>query len=203
MVMKTDYVDPNPALVALLDMDGTVVDYDGQMRSDLEKLQGPEEAPYIPGPGDHPPHIEARMDLIKSQVMWWYNLPGHQPGFRVVGLLRERGFRIHVLTKGPYRTLGAWTEKVRWVREHLPFANVSITDDKSLTYGAVLVDDWIPYVEGWLEYRPRGLVIMPAHTWNEGFSHPQVIRFTGTPENVEEVGNRLDMVVQRISDRVR
>jgi len=189
-------------LIALVDMDGTIANYDKQMREDLEQLKAPEEPDYTPVPGvEPPPHIEARMNLIKARPMWFRNLPGYRPGFQIVDMLRKRDFRLVVLTKGPHRTVSAWTEKVAWCRELIPDASVTVTDDKSLTYGAVLVDDFVPYAEAWLKHRPRGLVIMPAHPWNEGFTHPQVVRFTGTPENIQEVAARLDAVVERLQKR--
>lgn len=56
--------------------------------------------------------------------------------------------------------------------------------DKGGTYGRVLVDDYPKYVKDWLKHRPRGLVIMPAHSYNEGFTHPNVIRHDGTNNNL-------------------
>jgi hypothetical protein len=56
----------------------------------------------------------------------------------------------------------------------------------------VLVDDYPPYVQRWLAWRPRGRVIMPAHAWNAGFSHPNVLRYAG--DNLEEVRMVLDQI---------
>jgi len=71
-----------------------------------------------------------------------------------------------------------------------------------MVYGRALVDDWPPYVEAWLEYRPRGLVIMPDRPWNQGFSHPNVVRALGDPEsgrntNKEEIITRLQHAAER------
>jgi hypothetical protein len=66
---------------------------------------------------------------------------------------------------------------------------VTITHDKGLVYGAVLVDDWPDYILKWLEHRPRGLVIMPAHDHNAGFTHHNVVRYDGT--NIDEVKARM------------
>jgi hypothetical protein len=68
---------------------------------------------------------------------------------------------------------------------------VTITHDKGIVYGAVLVDDWPEYVTSWLEHRPRGLVIMPAHNHNVGFAHSQVVRYDGT--NLDEVRTRMQI----------
>jgi len=181
-----------PERIALIDMDGTVVDYDGQMKRDLEALRSPNEPPYDAlGPQDHAPHIEARMSVIKRQPGWWRNLPEYPVGMGVVAMLRELGFSLNILTKGPYRTTAAWMEKVDWVRSHIPDAAVTITEDKGLVYGKVLVDDWPPYIQRWLAWRPRGLVIMPDHPWNADFTHPNVIQYDGCKDHREQVYERL------------
>jgi hypothetical protein len=160
------------------------------MKTDLQKLESSEEGhSLILGPGKHPDWLEARMTLIKKQPGWWRNLPELPLGMELVGFLRDLNFSLHVLTKGPYNTTTAWTEKVDWVRKHIPDAQITITERKDLTYGLVLIDDFPGYVKPWLKHRPRGLVIMPAHPWNEDFSHPNVIRYTGT--ETEEVLARL------------
>lgn len=181
-----------PERIALIDLDGTVVDYDGQMKRDLEALRGPTEPPFNAlGPQDQEPHIEARMSVIKRQPGWWRNLPELPSGMELVQMLRELGFSLNILTKGPHRTTSAWAEKVDWVRAHIPDAAVTITEDKGLVYGKVLCDDWPLYIKRWLAWRPRGLVIMPAHPWNAAFSHPNVIRYDGRPEVREQVYDRL------------
>ncbi len=115
--------------------------------------------------------------------------------------LRALGFELHVLTKGPRSTPNAWSEKVEWCAEHLPDANVTVTGDKSLVYGRVLVDDYPPYFTRWLEVRPRGLVVCVAHPWNEGFAkggaqaHPSVLRYDG--ENRAELRQRLARAYER------
>jgi hypothetical protein len=119
----------------------------------------------------------------------------------VVDELRALGFELHVLTKGPRSTPNAWSEKVEWCADHLPDANVTVTGDKSLVYGRVLVDDWPPYFTRWLEARPRGLVVCVAHPWNEGFSpggpqaHANVLRYDGA--NREELRRRLARAYER------
>jgi len=184
---------PVPNRIALIDLDGTVADYDGQMREDLKKLESPEEGEYLSlGPGKHPDYIEARMKLIKKQPGWWKNLPELPRGMELVGFLRALGFSLHVLTKGPYNTTAAWTEKVEWVRKHIPDAQITITEQKGMVWGLLLVDDWPDYILPWLKHRPRGLVIMPAHPWNEGFTHPNVFRYTGAEVNE---------VIERMRDR--
>jgi len=186
-------------LIALIDMDGTVADFDGQMQQDLDAMRAPSEGPYVAAPGDHPPHIEARMRVIKRQPGWWRNLPVYPLGMTIVSLLRRHGFRLNILTKGPFKTTAAWSEKVGWCREHMADASVTITEDKGLVYGKVLVDDWPDYIMRWLEWRPRGLVIMPAHPWNDDFEHPNVIRFDGGHEQLLKIESRIRAIEKAAS----
>jgi hypothetical protein len=65
-----------------------------------------------------------------------------------------------------------------------------------MVYGRVLVDDWIPYGQAWLEWRPRGLLVLPAHAWNAGFEHPNAIRFD-SPVNSAAVLARLIRAFER------
>lgn len=179
--------------VALIDMDGTIADFDGQMRADLRKLASPNEPPVAIGPDDEEPAwLQARKKLIKTQPGWWRNLPKYEPGFEVLDILRELEFTLMVVTKGPWGTHSAWTEKVEWCRQHIPDAAVTITEDKGLVYGKVLVDDWPAYGVRWLEWRPRGLLVVPAHPWNtlDKFPpslHPNIFRYTsGTHRELRE-----------------
>lgn len=182
--------------IALIDMDGTIADYDGQMRRDLDLMRSPGESDVIVGFHDDPPHIEARKNAIKRQPNWWRNLPRLEDGFEIVDALRGYGFKLMILTKGPYNTTSSWTEKVDWCRVHIRDAQITITEDKGLVYGKVLVDDWPPYVTRWLEWRPRGLVIMPDRPWNKDFNHPNVFRYRGDADAAELV-TRLQRIVDQ------
>lgn len=184
--------------IALFDLDGTLADYDGQLRKDLQKIASPAEPPLdsidiFKDKG----YIDARRHMITLQVGWWRKLPRFQLGFDVLEEVKKLGFEIVVLTKGPSSKTHAWAEKVEWCKKHLSdyIQGVTITNDKSLVYGTVLVDDFIPYVESWLGHRPRGLVIMPAHLHNEGYKHPNVVRYDGT--NLDEVIDRLTKAYNR------
>jgi 5'(3')-deoxyribonucleotidase len=171
--------------IALIDLDGTLADYDKALRIALAPLQSPGEPPY--GERDvEQPHIEARRKLIQSQPGFWRGLDPIPLGFHIVDELRARGFSLHVLTKGPQSNPLAWSEKVEWCTRYLPDAVVTVTGDKSLVYGRVLVDDYAPYFMKWLAVRPRGLVLCVAHAWNEDFAvggpraQPNIIRYDGT-----------------------
>lgn len=189
--------------VALIDLDGTCADYSGVMKERMRALQAPEEEPYIDrltlgGPrGAEPSHIEARRKLVQRIPGFWRDLPRIELGFEVVDLLREIGFDLHVLTKGPLKCASAWSEKVEWCQRHLPDALVSVSTDKSLVYGRVLVDDWPDYFEKWLEVRPRGLVVAIAHPWNADVIDPRVFRYDGT--NRDELKRRLTVAYERPS----
>jgi hypothetical protein len=137
------------------------------------------------------------MKLIKSRGEWWENLPKFQLGFDILEVLRDLGFYISVLTQGPRENAVAWSHKLSWCLKNIPDLDVTITRNKGLVYGKVLVDDYPLYIEGWLKYRRRGLVIMPAHFWNKDFTHPQVIRYDGS--NIDEVKRALEIVKNRKS----
>ena len=171
--------------IALVDMDGTLCDYASAMYRDMLALASPEEREKISNmltldveAAYNTGYLKARMDLIKRQPEWWYNLEKLPQGFKVVNMLRTLGFKLTVLTRGPRKLSAAWEQKHRWCLQNLPDADISIVSNKASHYGRVLVDDWIPYVDPWLTHRKNGTVIMPAQPWNEGYSHPQVIRHT-------------------------
>lgn len=177
--------------IALVDLDGTVADYDGAMRKYQRRLQAPGEPPYMGryAGEEEPPHIEARRKLIQSRPGFWRNLKPITHGFRVVGMMQDLGFSLYVLTKGPMGTPGAWSEKCEWCAQYMPGSIVTITGDKSVVYGRVLYDDFSPYFLPWLQKRPRGLVVCNAHPWNESFKpggadeHPNVFRYHGSDDD--------------------
>jgi len=186
-------------LVALVDLDGTLANYDKAIIEGLEKLRGPDEPVILPCFGAEPPHIKARVKVIRAEPGWWENLEPIPLGFKVLELLRKYGFCLNILTKGPWSNSNAWTEKVRWCRKYVPDAAISITENKSLVYGKILMDDYIPYVEGWLEYRPRGLVIMPEQPWNIGYEHPNVIRLNN--KTLHDVEIRIVDLLEKIGSK--
>lgn len=185
----------NPDNIALIDLDGTVADFDAAMRREEGLLRSPHEVNYDGRHDDVPAYVEARRTLIKNQPGFWRDLAPIHLGMDVVEMVRRVGFALHVLTKGPRRSVNAWTEKAEWSQKYLPDAAVTITQDKSLVYGRVLVDDWPPYFNGWLKVRPRGLVIAVAQPWNGDVSHPNVIRYDG--KNYEQVRDALKEAYDR------
>lgn len=180
--------------IALFDLDGTLADFDGAMRRDMDLIKSPEEPSFADvDEKNMPPHIITRRRLIKKQPGWWLSLERFQLGFDVFDLADRLGFRRMILSKAPdpNKSPNAWSEKALWCAKHVPGTPITLSDDKGMVYGKVLVDDWPPYVESWLSHRPRGLVIMPAHRWNEGkfVDDPRVLRYDGS--NLSEVEDRL------------
>jgi 5'(3')-deoxyribonucleotidase len=182
-------------LVAQIDLDGTLANYNKAILEGLERLRGPDEDIFLPNFGEEPEHIKNRLRAIRDKPGWWRELEPIPLGFKVLDILRKYGFNLNILTKGPWSNSASWTEKVDWCRKYVPDAAITITENKSNVYGKILMDDYIPYVEGWLEFRPRGLVIMPALPWNEGFEHPNVIRLT--ENNLHDVEIRVVEVVEK------
>lgn len=190
--------------IALFDMDGTLFDYEGKLLTELNAMRSPKESEFtllnLHGTSRFDERwLTCRIDTIKRVPGFWRSLDKFKLGWDIHEMATEIGFDIHILTKGPYRNTPAWTEKVECIRHHLPDATVHITEDKSIHYGRVLVDDWPDYVLPWLENRPRGLVIMPAHHYNAGFSHPNVVRYDG--DNRHEVKGRLRAAFDRESGK--
>lgn len=178
--------------IALIDLDGTLADFDGAMAEKLSSLRSPGEDPALEVYGQEKhPWLEARRDAIKARPGFWRSLARIPDGFAVLEMIRQVGFEIHILTKGPTKTTSAWTEKVEWCQAHVPGVPITVTLDKGLVYGRVLFDDWPPYIERWLAWRPRGLVIMLDHPWNQGFEHPNVFRYKRLNDRHQELYGKL------------
>jgi len=185
----------NDSSLALVDMDSTLCDYVGTLHKKLNQLAGTIAGREL---SIHADECQDLVDLIKKQPGFWRELPPIDLGFQIVNMLSVAKFDIHILTKGPYRTTSAWTEKVEWCRKHMPGTPVTITEHKGMMYGKVLVDDWPLYCQAWLKWRPRGLVIMPAFDYNEGFDklYPgQVIRATSS--NMDELEAAIQVAAER------
>ena len=188
-------------LIALIDMDGTVADFDGQMTADLQSLTSPAEKGLVTDPSDaeDPAWLKARKRMIKTQPGWWRNLPTYAPGLEILRVLLDEDFDLMVLSKGPFEATQAWSEKAEWCRKNLPGVPVTVTEDKGLVYGKVLVDDWPAYGIRWLDWRPRGLLIVPAHRWNTLDKYPaklhrNIIRYTGGQEQRDQIASRLRVI---------
>jgi len=155
--------------VALVDMDGTLCDFHGQLERDLDRVLGKERDRLTAAP------LRQIEYLIRGQTGWYRNLQPIQFGFAIVGMLKSIGFRIMIVTKSSKESKNAWSEKAAWIAEHLPDADITVTMDKGLLYGKVLVDDYPAHFTRWMEHRPRGKVVMPVQPWNKDVaSHPNL-----------------------------
>jgi hypothetical protein len=183
--------------IALIDLDGTLIDYKSDLKRDLLKLKGPDE-PESWEDDKEPKYIKARMDLIRASSDWWENLTPLQRGLDVVLVMRQLGFRIVVCTQGPKKNAEAWKGKMLWVQKNLIYpTDIIITRDKGLIYGNVLMDDYPGYITNWLKHRPRGLVIMPAHDYNKDFAHKNVIRDDGSVNATVAIQKALQEILKR------
>ena len=183
--------------VALFDMDGTLADYYGRFMSDLSTICSPEEKVYTYNDIDKHPYLKQRKLFITNQPGWWLNLPQLPLGFQILDICEKIGYEIMILTKGPWGRDNAWTEKLMWCNRYLPGRQITITMDKSLTYGRVLVDDYPEYALNWLEHRPRGLVVMPKSQACEGFSHKNVVICDNSHSSICEVTEKLILAFER------
>lgn len=178
--------------IVLFDMDDTLFDHNGQLIRDLEKLSNPSE-PKLTESNlfKLPQYIRERTFRIREKKEWWANLPRFQLGWDIWNLTEELDYSREILTKANLKNPAMWMGKVECIVKNMGDRTpLTITSSsKSRHYGRVLVDDFPEYCSNWLNYRPRGLVIMPAHEYNKHFSHPQLIRYDGT--NLEEVREAL------------
>jgi len=182
--------------VALFDLDGTLCDYDSAMLKSMNAIRAPSEPEIKHVPQDGiPPFMQARIDLICADELWWENMPPLAAGFDILMVARDLGYRPMILTQGPKRNPYAWSGKKRWVDRNIGVnVDITITRDKGLVYGKVMVDDYPKYILRWLQWRKNGLVIMPPNEGNKDFKHPQVIRYDCSeklPEIHEAMKKRL------------
>ena len=181
--------------IALFDMDGTLCDYDKGLLSELNGMKS-ESEPFLTSLRSLPDYAKRRADLIRSSSSWWETLEKFQLGWDVLEIAKNLNFRIMILTQGPRRNPESWKGKKKWIDNYLgPDTEVTITRDKGIVYGKVMVDDYPEYIERWLSWRDRGLVIMPANEGNKGYKHPQVIRYDGT--NLDRVTKGMALVRDR------
>lgn len=180
--------DFNASKIALFDMDETLVDFQGVLRERLLQMKSPQED-FPTDLWNMPDYWYERAQAIKKEPGFWRSLPKKAWGWQVLKICQEIGFDIHILTKGPTTGSRAWSEKVDWVHEHMPFATLHITEDKRIAYGRVFVDDYKPFMEIWLKHRPRGLGVV-NYEWN----HPQIVSIHN---GMNEVQNRLQKAFDR------
>jgi hypothetical protein len=174
-----------PGPVALIDLGDTLCECTPALRAVLARRRRSGE-PNEDESQLAAPHLEARRREVLCAPGFWRGLAPRASGFSLLQLVRECGFLVYVLTKGPDDAPWVWGDKVSWCRAHLPGVGVIVTDDKSRVHGDVLVDDWLPYVESWQRQWPKGLAIVPAQPWNAQVQEgPSLLRDAG--ENRDQI----------------
>jgi FMN phosphatase YigB (HAD superfamily) len=179
--------------VALFDMDGTLCDYVGSLKKELEKLRSPNEPivdPFKVGNDPKFQYLWDRVELIKADENWWANLPKLSLGYEVLEMTKELGYYNEILTQAPRTNPAALAGKLRWILTNIDDSiDFTMTRNKGRHYGRVLVDDYPDYALTWLAHRKNGLVIMPSNEYNIEFKHAQVIMYDG--HNKEQVRDGL------------
>lgn len=173
--------------IALFDLDGSLADYDKGLLNKLKLMKSPQESLADSlWELERNSWMKERIETIKALPGFWENLEPIKMGFDVYHLTEKIGFKNEILTKGPKKHSIAWAEKLRWCQNHFgDEIDVHVTCNKGRVFGKVLYDDFPEYMLKWLEFRPRGLGIMPVNQYNKNFSHPQVIMYDG--KNLDEV----------------
>lgn len=180
----------NSDLIALFDMDGTLFDFDLALKEGLDKIRSPGEPDVKIHFNDNPDYVKNRISLIMGYESWWENLPKLKLGWDILEIVKTLDYQVHILTQSPKKNPAAWSGKKKCIDKNLgEDFDVTLTRNKGLVYGKVLVDDYPEYIEKWLAWRKRGLVIMPANDYNKNYSNSQVIRYDGS--NLEEVREAL------------
>lgn len=183
----------NSEQVALVDIDGTLADFRGALDRDVARvLNGRGEDVKVPACV-----VQEVEWLIRGQPGWYQNLTPLPLGFDIVRMLQDIGFRIMIMTKSSKESKNAWSEKVAWIAEHLPEVDVTVTQDKSLVYGRVLVDDYPGHFLKWMDHRPRGIVVMPSQAWNKGTSKRPNLHPVASREELEALRPVLEEAFER------
>lgn len=144
-------------MIAYFDLDDTLCRYSQALLVELNGLRGEDE---------HiidvvPEQMYARKRAIMSKESFWTNLKLNQEVKNLYESIKYLGFKTHILTAGPIRYPEAWSGKKKWADQHFPNVDLTITRDKSLLMGDILVDDYPKYFKGWLKSNPNGMVIAP------------------------------------------
>lgn len=170
--------------IGLFDLDGTLANFDASMRPKLAALRSPGEDPEAEATErEEVPYMKERRRLIKSQPGFWRDLEPIPLGFQLLEEARAQRFLCQILSKSPRKIPAAAGEKIEWCVKYVPDLPIVLSEDKGLVYGKMLCDDWPEYIERWLTWRPRGLVIAVAQPWNVGIDarfSKNVVRFDGT-----------------------
>ena len=187
---------------ALIDLDGTMANYDKALHEGLEGLVGPDENTtwFNSGVGFKRESLQSwqreRERLVRSADGFYRNLEPIAMGFQILDLLKRSGFICHVATKCPFdNSAQAAKEKIEWCHNYLRDLKVTICGDKSLMMGAILFDDWPCYITPWLENNPDSVVLMLDQPWNRDFSHDRVVRVQNLDwDEIDSFGAEIERV---------
>lgn len=196
--------------VGLFDMDGTLANYEKSMEWWLARLRSPAE-PSFSVHAHEPAYFRERARVIRRQPGFWRDLEPIELGFEVLRMAQDVGFtNFQACTRGPSDCPAAWGEKVEWIQRHkrrgtLPAdMRITITEDKTTVYGRFLCDDHVPFLEGWLKYRKRGLgiLVLPRPRDLSGVElHPNILPYDGSDRT--ELRRRLEIAFERPSGAAR
>ena len=191
--------------VVLFDMDGTLCDYAGGLAKSFNEIRCGTEKRYKSSDFGFqkgmPKWMKSRRNFITANGDWWLDLKPLELGIKLFEIAGSIGFRRVICTKGPFDKPHAWSNKMIWCRKQLSIysdVSVTITEDKSLVYGAILVDDWPEYILPWLQVRPRGMVLLPNQPWNQNFEHERVCRLTKSPKSMSDAIEVLKRSYRRV-----
>lgn len=168
-----------------IDLDDTLVDYSGKLKTDYELIKHPCE-PEFNRADNGSPWFEARRHMITNQPGWWLDLPILSLGADLYGLIKNLDCNIIIVTKGSEGKDGCWSEKHQWCRRYLgDNVDVCVTTNKHFIKADLLIDDWPMYFEPWLEANPGKNVICPVHEGNADYINSRVLM--ATTDNIKTI----------------
>jgi hypothetical protein len=175
--------------IALFDLGGTLCDCTERLRDGMSEFEAESRERLEQD-------LEVRRRLVMGQPGFWCDLPRLPLGFELLEMVQQAGLDVFITTKGPSDAPQVWADKVTWCRRHIPGLPVVVTEDKSVVYGDLLVDDWFPYVEAWQRRWSAGHAVLPAQPWNTDIRESsRLLIYNGC--NHERVDAMLRRLVER------
>lgn len=144
-------------MIAYFDLDDTLCRYKKALLRGLNDLRGSNESMIV----EYPEEMFARKSVVLCRESFWTSLELDLEVKMLYDAIKYLGFKTHILTAGPIRYPEAWSGKKKWVDKYFPDVDLTITRDKSLLMGDILVDDYPKYFKGWLISNPKSIVIYP------------------------------------------
>ncbi len=103
------------APTALIDLGDTLCECSPALRAGLAQVRQAGECEADETVVPLPEYLEARRRRVMAVPGFWRGLRPRVEGFELLTLLREAGYQVHVLTKGPYEAPHVWGDKVALV----------------------------------------------------------------------------------------